>query len=175
MLGRRLRRGKRILMYNIQTVETSEMIDNAHRVITQAFITVANEFHFTKERVPYFPAFISVDVIINQIKNGLVLFVYVESGKVIGTIGIHGIENNVYKIERLAVLPDHRRKNIGKILMNYAIESIKKRNGKVAKVNIVYENTTLKKWYENQGFKVYSVDSYEYLPFQVGVLVKELW
>ena len=54
-------------MTNIQTVESSEMIAKAHSVITKAFITVAKEFHFTKEIVPYFPAFITVDVIKNQI------------------------------------------------------------------------------------------------------------
>lgn len=58
--------------------------------------------------------------------------------------------------------------------MNYAINRIKENNGKVAKVEIVYENITLRKWYENQGLQVIAVDVYENLPFKVGVLTKEL-
>jgi ribosomal protein S18 acetylase RimI-like enzyme len=104
----------------------------------------------------------------------LVLFAYVESGKVIGSIGIKEIENNIFKIERLAVLPDQRHNKIGQTLMNYAIDRIKENMGKAAKVEIVYENKQLLKWYEKQGFQVISIDTYEKLPFQVGVLIKEV-
>ena len=161
-------------MYTIQSVDSSEMIEKVHNVITQSFSTVAQDFHFTKESVPHFPAFITVDVIDKQMKNGLVLFVYIDSGQVLGSVGIKETENNIYKIERLAVLPDQRHNKIGQTLMNYAINRIKENNGKVAKVEIVYENITLKKWYENQGFQVIAVDVYENLPFKVGVLTKEL-
>jgi ribosomal protein S18 acetylase RimI-like enzyme len=162
-------------MFTIQRVDSSEMIEKVHTVITKSFSTVAQEFHFTKESVPHFPAFITVDVIQKQIKNGLVLFASVESDQVIGSIGIKDTGNNIFKIERLAVLPDHRHYKIGQTLMNYAINRIIENNGTVAKVEIVYENIVLRKWYENQGFHVIAVDLYESLPFQVGVLTKELW
>lgn len=162
-------------MYTIQIVDSSEIVEKVHNVITQSFSTVAQEYHFTKESVPHFPAFITDDVINKQIKNGLVLFAYVDSGQVIGSVGIKEIDNKIYKIERLAVLPDQRHKKIGQTLMNYAINRIIENNGKVVRVEIVYENTVLRKWYENQGFHVIAVDVYENLPFKVGVLTKELW
>jgi hypothetical protein len=50
-------------MYTIQRVDSPELVGKVHNVITQAFITVAQEFNFTKESVPTFPAFIEIDVI----------------------------------------------------------------------------------------------------------------
>jgi ribosomal protein S18 acetylase RimI-like enzyme len=158
----------------MQKVETNEMMNGVHKVITQAFSTVAQEFRFTKESVPHFPAFINVDVIQKQIENGLVMFAYIESDHVIGSVGIKKEDNNIYKIERLAVLPKERHNNIGQTLMNYALERIKENNGKVAKVEIVYENVLLRKWYEKQGFQVKVIEKYGHLPFQVGVLSKEI-
>jgi hypothetical protein len=58
--------------------------------------------------------------------------------------------------------------------MNFAIDYIKEKNGKTVKVEIVYENSILREWYESQGFKVIAVDVYKNLPFKVGGLTKEL-
>ena len=150
------------------------MVNDVHKVITQAFSTVAQEFHFTKESVPHFPAFINVDVIQKQIDNGLVMFACVEEENVIGSVGIKKEDNNIYKIERLAVLPEERHHNIGQMLMNYALERIKEKKGITAVVEIVYENVVLKKWYEKQGFKMKAIEKYDHLPFQVGVLSKDI-
>jgi hypothetical protein len=88
-------------MYTIQNIDSLEMIEKVHNVITKAFSTVAEDFHFTKDSVPHFPALIN-----KQLKNGLVLFAYVDSDQVFGSVDIKDIQNNIYKIERLAVLPD---------------------------------------------------------------------
>jgi hypothetical protein len=63
MLERRLRRGKRNIVYIIQKVESLKMVNDVHIVITLAFSSAAKEFNFTKETVSHFPAFINVDVI----------------------------------------------------------------------------------------------------------------
>ncbi len=140
-------------------------------VINMAFLTVANELGYTKETVPTFPAFIGKNTIINQINNGLKLFGLLLDNSLVGSIGIKK-ENTegLFKIERLAIIPAYRHKKYGKMLMDYALNEIHNTGGKIAEVEIVNENLKLKKWYLNQGFREIRIDTYQHLPFTVGVL-----
>jgi len=175
MLGRRRFRGARKeKLNNIMTATTKEEIEIALKIINKSFSTVAKDFGFTKDNTPLFPAFITNEILGNQIVNGLRLFLYQESEKLVGCIGIKqpGIKN--YKIERLAVLPEFRHKKIGYQLMKYAIEKIKEEKGKTVEVEIVNENTILKEWYKKLGFIEKRIDHYDGLLFSVGVLEKEV-
>jgi len=161
-------------------VQLLPIISDAHiaeicNVINKSFLTVAKELGYTKESVPTFPAFIGKESIIKQLNNGLLLYGLFLNNSLVGSIGIKNEKaNDLYKIERLAVLPTYRHRQYGTLLMDHAIKEIQKSGGKIAEVEIVNENINLKNWYLNKGFKEIRIDRYEHLPFTVGVLDKNL-
>jgi ribosomal protein S18 acetylase RimI-like enzyme len=158
-------------MVQIIPITSDAHIAEICSVINMSFLSVANEFGYTKESVPTFPAFIGKEIIIKQINNGLILYGLLIDDSLAGSIGIKKEKaNDLYKIERLAVLPKYRHRKYGKLLMDHVIKEIQKSGGRIAEVEIVNENIKLKKWYLNQGFKEVRIDKYEHLPFTVCVL-----
>lgn len=163
----------------IKPISNPKELATALDIIKRSFSTVAREFNFTQEIAPAFPAWISGEIINAQIAAGLRLFMFEKNFKAIGCIGVSSCPDSdlfkdLFKIERLAVLPEFRHLGIGKSLMDFAIKEIHKSQGKAAQVEIVNENTRLKKWYIDLGFKEIRIDRYENLPFTVGILHKTL-
>jgi ribosomal protein S18 acetylase RimI-like enzyme len=157
-------------MNNIVSINDVSIITE---VVNNSFITVAKEFCFTKENAPTFPAFIGEDRIESDLNRGLIMYGYSFKNKIIGCVG-YSIRNGNYLIERLAVLPEFRHKNIGKKLMKYAEQKIIENNGTLIEINIVNENKKLKDWYRGIGYKEIEIKEYEDLPFKVGILMKEI-
>ena len=144
------------------------------KIINDSFITVAYEYGYTKENAPTFSAFINNSKIEEQIKDGLKIYVYKFENKNIGCVGFSFCENRKYLIERLAVLPEYRHKNIGRKLMEFIENKIKEIGGKISEVHIVNNNIKLKKWYKTLGYKEERIVEYKHLPFKVGILDKIL-
>lgn len=160
-------------MERIEGIKNKNDIDRITIVINQSFQTVAEEFGFTEQSVPTFPAFIKPEIIENQISKGLFLYCFSVADAFAGSVGISDLrDTNTFKIERLAVLPEYRHCGIGKKLMDFAYNEIAARSGKIAQVEIVNENTKLKSWYTNNGFREIRIDTYKHLPFTVCVMNK---
>jgi len=156
----------------IEAIVSDRDLEAITGVINESFLTVAQEFGFTREKAPTFPAYISQDILRKQRENGLELYKYIKEEKMVGCIGFKDLnQDHRFRIERLAVLPKYRHFGIGSKLMRFALSTIASRNGKYAEVEIVNENTRLKDWYLAQGFKEIRVDKYGHLPFTVSVLV----
>jgi ribosomal protein S18 acetylase RimI-like enzyme len=147
-------------------------------VLNKAFMTVALHFNFTKETVPFFPAFLKPDVIENQLNNGLKMFGYNISGKMAGCIGYSYYKDDIYLIERLATLPDYRHSGIGKKLVEYVENKIKENGGKIAEVHVVSINMLLIDWYKKLGYNVIRTeklgDDKIKKPFDLCVMGKKL-
>jgi ribosomal protein S18 acetylase RimI-like enzyme len=156
-------------------VTSSNEIELATKIINEAFLTVAHEFNFTKEKVPTFPAYITSATIENQILGGLILFIYEENGISVGCIGVsYSKESDYFKAERFAVIPEYRHRGIGKKLMDFIEKKVNQEHGKSIIVEIVNENQRLKDWYIRNEFTEVRIDKYDHLPFMVSVLEKKL-
>jgi GNAT superfamily N-acetyltransferase len=162
-------------MENIVEVNDSKIITD---ILNMAFITVAQQFNFTKENVPRFPAFINADVIEESIKNGLKMYGYKNNDRIIGCVGYSYYKDQIYMIERLATLPEHRHLGVGKKLMDFAENKIMENGGKTAEIHVVDINEILIAWYKNSGYKEIRVDKLVdgsmKLPFNSCVMNKEL-
>jgi len=147
-------------MDRIERVKSAEDIEKITKVINLSFQTVAEEYGFSKQNAPTFPAYIKPEIIENTFA---------------GSAGISDSKDKTtFKIERLAVLPEYRHYGIGKKLMDFAYSEIVRNSGKIAQVEIVNENTKLKSWYKSIGFYEIRIDTYQHLPFTVCVLNKDL-
>jgi ribosomal protein S18 acetylase RimI-like enzyme len=111
----------------------------------------------------------------NSMDHGLIMYGYSDNNKIIGCVGIQDSKkDNIFYIERLGVLPEHRHKNIGKKLLDFAFETIKNNNGEIASIGIMNENELLKNWYEKYGFRETGIKKFDHLPFTVCFMQKPI-
>jgi ribosomal protein S18 acetylase RimI-like enzyme len=148
------------------------------QILHMSFITVAIQFNFTKEKVPFFPAFITEDIIENQMSNGLKMYGYDISGKVVACIGYSQMNETTALIERFATMPDYRHFGIGKKLMTFIENKIKEAGGEIAEIHVISINEELIEWYVKLGYKIIRMDKLadgdKKLPFDLCVMNRKL-
>ena len=88
-------------------------------------------------------------------RNGSFDLLLDESGKIIATIGIYNIDNNICELRKMYLLKSERGKGFGKKLLDYAIEKAKSLGYK----KIILETASALKeaigLYEKYGFTRY--------------------
>jgi len=144
-------------------------------ILNRAFITVAQQFNFSKENAPHFPAFIDFHEIKNQLDKGLKMYGYLYNEQVVGCIGYSYYKDKIYYIERLATLPEYRHLLIGKRLMEHIENRIRDEGGKIAEIHIVDKNGVLKEWYKRLGYIEIRIDEIKTMPFNSLVMKKVLF
>ena len=143
-------------------------------ILNKAFLTVAEQYNFTKENAPTFPAFINYERIEKSLNNGLKMYGYKTNELIIGCAGFSYYKENIYFIERLATLPEYRHLGVGKKLMAYVESKIKDIGGKIVEIHVVDKNTLLRSWYKKLNYKEIRIDDIKTLPFNSCVMNKKL-
>lgn len=146
--------------------------EQSAEIVRTAFLTVAKEFNFTKENAPGNPAFIQAHDLEGLHKKGVELFGFFHDGKQIGFVAIEKVNDTLFYMKRLAVLPEFRSKGIGKEIMDFVFDYIRKAGGKTLGIALINKNTVLKKWYLNYGFVEIEVKKYEKLPYEICFMEK---
>ena len=104
------------------------------------------------------------------------MFRFVDGNKTVGFVAIEQPDENQAKwyIEKLSVIPEFRKKGIGKKLMDHAITEIKKKGGSEISIALIDEQTILKEWYANMGFNHVLTKNFSHLPFNVCFMEMKL-
>lgn len=158
----------------IYKVTKNEQLKVCLDIIHKSFQTVADDMKLTKEICPSHTAFMSLENLQNQYKNGNSMFLYEFSNSPVGYFSL-SLYDNIAELKNLSVLPEYRHLNIGKDLVNYAVNYTKNTLGiNKIKIGIVEENTVLKEWYKTLGFVHMGTKKFEHLPFTVGFMELEL-
>jgi ribosomal protein S18 acetylase RimI-like enzyme len=147
--------------------EFSGDFEESARVIREAFLTVAEEFNITKENAPSNGAFIKADALKTLTEKGVKLFDVWQDDERVGFFAIEDAGGGVYYIEKLSVLPRMRHCGIGKSILDFCSDYIRRNGGEKISIAIVDENTVLKRWYKDYGFKEIRIKKLEHLPFTV--------
>ncbi|MBI2851059.1 MAG: GNAT family N-acetyltransferase [Chloroflexi bacterium] len=143
------------------------------RVIRNSFKTVAEEFGLTRESAPTHASFLTVRQL-RQLKNRPVKFfgLFLDSRQ-IGFIAVEKADADLYYIEKLAVLPEHRHGGYGAKLVGFAIDYIRGNGGKKVALGMIIESAVLKNWYEMFGFQEISTHKFPGLPFTVCFMERD--
>ena len=158
-------------MEKIIEIKDSKIITD---ILNKAFLTVAQQYNFTMENAPTFPAFINSDRIENSLDKGLKMYGYNMNDQIIGCAGFSYYKEDIYFIERLATLPEYRHLGVGKKLMEYVENKIRDIGGKIVEIHIVDKNIVLKEWYKKLKYVEIRIDEIKTLPFNSCVMNKEL-
>jgi ribosomal protein S18 acetylase RimI-like enzyme len=158
-------------MENIIEINNSKIITN---ILNTAFMTVAQQYNFTKENAPGFNAFINSDIIENQLNKGLKMYGYTIHGQIVGCVGYSYYKDQLYLIERLATLPEYRHLGIGKKLIVFIENKIIEIGGKIVEIHVVDVNEILIEWYKKFNYFEVRIDEIKTLPFNAYVINKKL-
>jgi ribosomal protein S18 acetylase RimI-like enzyme len=163
-------------MESIVELNDSKIIAN---ILNKAFMGFAKEFNFTKENASNHLAFINSDGIEVWLKNGLKMYGYKIDDEIIGCAGYSYHKEQAYLIERLATLPEYRNLGVGKKMMKFIENKIKKNGGKIVEIHVTDTNIALKEWYKKQGYveiriEEVNIPGIEKVPFKACVMNKKI-
>jgi len=139
-------------------------------VIRDSFITVANDFNITRENAPTNAAFIEMKNLEAMKQKGVDMYGAYIDESLIGFVAIEKSNEDLYFMEKLAVLPLYRHNGYGSRLIDFVVETVKEAGGKKISIGIINENNVLKDWYMKNGFSETGIKKFPHLPFSVCFL-----
>jgi N-acetylglutamate synthase-like GNAT family acetyltransferase len=146
---------------------TKEDTEVLAETIRRSFWDVAERFGLTPENAPSHPSNCTVDWIRKDMEGGVTYFAIENKNHVVGCVALERANTEVCYLERLAVLPDHRRRGLGKALVNHALSEAKHLGVNNVSIGIIAEQTELKDWYKGLGFVEGESKEFPHLPFRV--------
>lgn len=149
-------------------------IDTLVTLLRSSFRDVAERFELTIENCPKNPAFCKNERVESDLDRGLRYYVLEKDSHPCGCVAIEKASPEVCYLERLAVLPQHRRKGYGKALVNHIFDQAAKNGVQKIEIGIISEDTNLKNWYKKFGFARKATKKFDHLPFIVAFMSAEI-
>lgn len=141
-------------------------------VIASAFRTVADEFGLTEANCPSHPASVTAEDLRELQQKGAALFGLRDEQGLVGCVALEQADQSVWYLEKLAVIPGRRHEGLGRMLIDFAFDYVRKHGGKAISIGIIDENTILKTWYTSLGFAETGTKRFPHLPFTVCFMEK---
>lgn len=160
-------------VYSIRKVYFEEL-DLCADVIRQSFITVADEFGLTTQNCPTNGAFIQVGRLISDWNQNVNLYGLYCDKELMGFMELKKKEAEIYELEKLSVLPEHRHKGCGALLLDFARKEVFEMGGNKITIGIIESNYRLKMWYLKHGFINTGIANFPHLPFVVGFMEMQI-
>jgi ribosomal protein S18 acetylase RimI-like enzyme len=153
--------------FSINEIAGNVGINDSALVIRNSFRTVAKEFNLTRTNCPTHPSFVTIRQLTELKKKGLNFFGGFLGKTQVGFVALEKVDEALYYMEKLAVLPDYRHQGYGRKLVEFAVDCVGSHNGKKISIGTIDEHTILKDWYTKLGFKEVSTRKFNHLPFTV--------
>ncbi|MHC4537056.1 MAG: GNAT family N-acetyltransferase [Planctomycetota bacterium] len=135
---------------------------------------VAERFELTIENCPKNLAFCTKERIKRDFNRGLRFYILEKDGRPCGCVAIEKASPDVCYLQRLAVLPEHRKKGYGKALVNHIFDQAGKNGAQKVEIGIISEDTKLKNWYMKFGFVQKATKKFDHLPFIVAFMSAQI-
>ena len=143
-------------------------------LIRTAFRDVAERFNLTPENCPTHPSNCTTEWVKSALKKGIKYYILETEKSPCGCIALEQARPDVWYLERLAVLPQFRKKGLGETMVNHAIDETRKLGAQHIEIGIISDHIELREWYKKLGFSVKSETRFEHLPFIVTFMSREL-
>ncbi len=143
-------------------------------ILRKSFAGVAERFNLTVENCPKNLAFCTEQRIDDDFARGLQYYMLENEGQMGGCVALEKASDEVLYLERLAVLPEHRRKGFGTALVNHFFDRANEIGARRVEIGIISKDMELKNWYKRFGFISKGTRKFDHLPFVVEFMYKEL-
>jgi ribosomal protein S18 acetylase RimI-like enzyme len=135
--------------------------------IRGSFLDVAERFGLTEENCPRHPSNCRLDWIEKDMDRGVNYFVLESEGRVAGCVALERVRPGLCNLERLAVLPDQRKRGFGKALVSHVLFQAGKHGCREVRIGVIADQEELKDWYRRLGFVETESREFAHLPFLV--------
>ena len=137
------------------------------RLIRDSFHDVAVRFALTPANCPKHPSNCTSDWIEKDLSRGVRYFVFVHENVPVGCVGLEHPAAGLFYLERLAVLPEKRRKGFGRALVQKVVDCARADGGGRISIGLIAGQCELRCWYAGFGFADVTVKQFSHLPFDV--------
>ncbi len=142
--------------------------------IRTAFRDVAGRFGLTEENCPRHPSNCRADWIEKDMDRGVTYYVLESGGRVAGSVGLERVRPGLCNLERLAVLPDQRKRSFGRALVSHVFTEARKLGCNTVRIGVIADQAELKAWYRELGFVETETRDFAHLPFRVSFMQSSL-
>ena len=149
-------------------------IDLLVTLLRSSFRDVAERFGISEENNPGSLAFCTSERIENDLEKDLTYYILEKYGQPCGCVALERAKPGVCYLMRLAVLPEHRGKGYGKMLVNHIFENARATDARRVEIAMISKDKKLKNWYKSLGFIQKRTKKFDHLPFTVAFMYREL-
>jgi GNAT superfamily N-acetyltransferase len=143
-------------------------------LIRSSFSDVAGRFGLTPQNCPKHPSNCTDEWVEKDMNRGVAYFILESSSTPVGCGALEQVDSELCYLERLAVLPEERRKGYGRALVDHIINLAKSHGRKQMSIGIIAADSELKQWYTKIGFVEGETKEYSHLPFLVTFMKYDL-
>ena len=161
-------------MERIVTVASFDDVATISQIIRKSFAGVAERFSLTAGNAPTHPSNCQDKWISAALDKGIKYYLATLNNFTCGCVAMESSDAGVYYMERLAVLPEFRRKGLGQRLVAHVIAEVRALGANRLEIGIIKKHIELKHWYLKQGFVKKNSARFEQLPFEVLFMYLDL-
>ncbi len=142
-------------------------VETLTKIIRDSYQTVADTFGLNNTNCPKHPSNCTEAWITADFKRGVTYFILEADGKEIGCAALEKPTPELCYLERLAVVPEKRKRGFGKSLVDHIFREAKVLGCKKISIGIIAKQRELKNWYSKIGFQEGITKLFDHLPFDV--------
>jgi ribosomal protein S18 acetylase RimI-like enzyme len=158
----------------IEPLELPRDREAAADIIRRSFRTVADDLGLTEDNAPTNPAFFRDAQLDTMAQKGISMLILTDDDGPAGFAALERAGEELYYLEKLAVLPEKRHRGLGRKLVEYCFRLVARKGGGRISIGIINENRVLKDWYGTLGFRETGLKDFPRLPFTVCFMEKRI-
>lgn len=136
-------------------------------LIRKSHTDVARRFNLTPANCLKHPSNCTTEWIENDLARGVRYYLADWQGESAGCVALEQADAEMVYLERLSVLPENRRKGLGRRLVEHAISTTTELGIPRIGIGIIADFFELKNWYLKMGFQEGETRAFAHLPFKV--------
>ena len=135
-----------------------------------AFSASAERFGYTEETYPTSGAYLTLADLEEALCRHVHMYAALLNGEVVGYVQLEKLMPGVYSFQRFAVLPAYQGQGIGRALIDHCRMRAAAIGAKKLTLLMIYENETLRHFYEVNGFRLVRVERDPRYPLTCGIM-----
>ena len=139
------------------------------QTIHQAFAPNCLRFGLTSENYPTCAAFLTLEELVREKKNGTHIYAILYEDRVAGCVQLKKTAPGIYSFRRFAVCPEYQNLGLGRLLVEHCRAKAKAYGGEKMQLLMIYENEQLRHFYESNGFTLVRTQRDKDHPFLCGI------
>ena len=136
-------------------------------LVSQSNQDVALKFGLNADNCPKHPSFCNASWVESDLARGERYFILEENSEPIACVAYEAPSDQLAYLNRLSVLPRHRRRGLGARLVEHIIDLARAGSIQTISIGVIGEHSELQRWYKQLGFITGETKRFPHLPFSV--------